>query len=461
MNIDLPDPGPAQRARLAWQDAITTSTDIAAEVEKLEADFRERELVYGDRLLCTVLRPRFLSTSELEYITAISEAVQSGIVAALSAIKAAPERYMAMLGEFSDLEADLIRLDYGLSRPDVSVRLDGFYVPGEGIRFVEVSGSLPSMDGYTEELGFAFADTDIFERFQREVGTVASIDISGPVTDSIWAAWTDYSGSAATPTIAVVDWLGGRWADESEFRVFRRRFEAVGMNAVIADPRELEFDGDRLLHAGKPIDIVFRRLIPQHILANPDDAAPLLDAAKANAVCMVNPLFNSVCDRKAIFALLTDPDLDFGMSRTIRKIIDLCVPWTRRVSDTKTTLPSGELGSLLDYCEANRDVLVLKPNYDFGGVDVRLGWHHTLAEWRTALETALSHDYVVQTKIAVPTEEFPTLEASPRPVERHLDTAPFMRSGRFGGILTRLSDNELSNVTAGGSAVPTFIVDGV
>jgi hypothetical protein len=69
---------------------------------------------------------------------------------------------------------------------------------------------------------------------------------------------------------------------------------------------------------------------------------------------------------------------------------------------------------------------------------------------------------VVQRRIGLPTEEFPSW-ADGRLVlaDRIVDTAPFVFEGaRVDGCLTRVSTASLVNVTAGGgSTVPTFVVE--
>jgi hypothetical protein len=44
-------------------------------------------------------------------------------------------------------------------------------------------------------------------------------------------------------------------------------------------------------------------------------------------------------------------------------------------------------------------------------------------------------------------------------VEQLVDLDPLLYMGKVGSAFTRLSSNELANVTAGGGMVPTFIID--
>ena len=110
----------------------------------------------------------------------------------------------------------------------------------------------------------------------------------------------------------------------------------------------------------------------------------------------------------------------------------------------------------------NKDRLVLKPNDDYGGKGIVLGWTVTQAAWESAVHNALAEPFVVQEKIRLPKEPFPTFDGGVLHVaDRMLDTNPYVAFGTtVQGCLTRISTDELVNVTAGGgSTVPTFLLE--
>jgi uncharacterized circularly permuted ATP-grasp superfamily protein len=117
---------------------------------------------------------------------------------------------------------------------------------------------------------------------------------------------------------------------------------------------------------------------------------------------------------------------------------------------------------LLPYVEANQERLVLKPNDDYGGAGVVLGWTVTPEAWRFALKRAIAEPYIVQERVVIPSEPYPSVvDGTLHVVDRMLDTAPFVLGGSVvDGCLTRLSTAALLNVTAGGgSTVPCFVVE--
>ena len=138
------------------------------------------------------------------------------------------------------------------------------------------------------------------------------------------------------------------------------------------------------------------------------------------------------------------------------------IPWTRVVESRKTRNPDGTEIDLVPWASANRDRLVLKPNDDYGGKGIVLGWTVDQPAWDAAIKTALESPYVVQQKVKLPKEAFPSFEnGGLQVIDRMLDTNPYVAFGSFmHGCLTRISTDVLVNVTAGGgSTVPTFLAE--
>jgi uncharacterized circularly permuted ATP-grasp superfamily protein len=116
---------------------------------------------------------------------------------------------------------------------------------------------------------------------------------------------------------------------------------------------------------------------------------------------------------------------------------------------------------LLEFALANNERLVLKPNDDYGGHGITIGWNADKTEWGKALEEALENgDYLVQERVPTAREVFPALsvEGKMEFAEQLVDLDPLLFNGKVGSAFTRLSFTELANVTSGGGMVPTYIV---
>ena len=78
---------------------------------------------------------------------------------------------------------------------------------------------------------------------------------------------------------------------------------------------------------------------------------------------------------------------------------------------------AGNRSDLLDYVRGHRENFVLKPNDEYGGAGVMLGWEMDAAAWDAAIDRAVAAPagtWVVQEKIAVRREVFPFVEAAAR-----------------------------------------------
>jgi uncharacterized circularly permuted ATP-grasp superfamily protein len=278
--------------------------------------------------------------------------------------------------------------------------------------------------------------------------------------DSLLASYREWGGTASPPVIAIVDWREvPTW---SEFEILQARFEREGVPTIISDPRDLAFDGKHLVAQSRRIDLLYRRVLINDILARPAECEALLKAYTSRAVCMANALTCKIAHKKAFFAVLTDDRNAALFSDSERALIRHHIPWTRLLADMKTTR-DGESFGLVQYVRKNRDNFVLKPNDEYGGTGVTLGWENDEREWDAALNRALvdgDHSWVVQERIAIRREVFPM--QTPNGVEMRdmlVDLAPYLFRGKMAGFLTRLSSTGLANVTSGGGQVPAMVVE--
>jgi uncharacterized circularly permuted ATP-grasp superfamily protein len=176
---------------------------------------------------------------------------------------------------------------------------------------------------------------------------------------------------------------------------------------------------------------------------------------------MVNSFRSKLIHKKALFAVLTDERYAHLFDDAELEAISAHVPWTRKVRDGKTT-KGGLKIDLLGFIAENRDRLVLKPNDDYGGHGIYIGWNTEGGEWDEAIAAALADgDYLVQERVKTARETFPALAEDGSIVfaEQLVDLDPLLFNGRVGSAFTRLSFTELANVSSGGGMVPTFIID--
>jgi uncharacterized circularly permuted ATP-grasp superfamily protein len=175
----------------------------------------------------------------------------------------------------------------------------------------------------------------------------------------------------------------------------------------------------------------------------------------------VNPFACKILHKKASLAVLSDERNSALYTPQERDVIAAHVPWTRVVEERRTTHEDTSI-DLVPFIVEHKDQLVLKPNDEYGGKGIVLGWEVDDTAWAEALRTALNDPYIVQERVSLPSEPYPSFVDGRLVVaDRMLDTAPYVVYGQYvDGCLTRLSTAALLNVTAGGgSSVPTLLVE--
>jgi uncharacterized circularly permuted ATP-grasp superfamily protein len=433
------------------------SDDLAGESQaQLDDQLRRRGLFFGDRALCTVLRPRFLTAEQYAFL-------QTRIAAVLRAFRAAHAAAMrddAVLAQFrlEDWERSLARLDVGMREASPLSRIDAFFGGEQELSITENNAEVPAGAAYNDALTDVFLALPAMRAFER-AWDVRALPARHHTLNALLESYHAWSGQRTLPRIAILDWP--EVPTQSEFRLFRAYFESQGIECMIGDPRATEYREGRLLLEGRPVDLIYKRVLTHELVETMGLDNQVLRALRERAVCLVNPPACKVLHKKASLAVLSDERNAHLYDGDARRAIDAHVPWTRVVEERKTTI-DGTAIDLVPWIADHRDELVLKPNDDYGGKGIVLGWEAAPDTWRTALRTALDTPYIVQRRITLEREPYPSL-VDGRVVfaERMVDTAPYVAHGEYvDGCLTRLSTASLLNVTAGGgSQVPTFVVE--
>ena len=441
-----------------YHDLLTP--EVAADSHDwLHRQLAERGLEFGGRMLCSVLRPRFLSLADYRLLSERCALVLS----ALEKARAAAMEDSKLREQFGLLEWEetLIHDDPGFREASPTSRLDAFFAEGadgSGLKFTEYNAETPAGAAYGDALTRAFLSLPAMGEFRSEYN-VYPLPAAPGVEHSLLDAFRQWSGTREAPRIAIVDW--NDVPTRSEFVLFSEFFKQNGLECVIADPREMEYRNGKLYSGDFHVTLIYKRVLIDELIDDCGIDSDVVRAVRDKAVCMVNPFRCKMLHKKASLAVIGDEQNEKLFTDDERKAVATHVPWTRVVAERHTEF-DGKKIDLIPWIAENRERLVLKPNDDYGGRGIVLGWTVNGDKWRQAIGDALHNRYIVQDKVVIPEEPFPSWVDGKLDIHnRSLDTAPYVSNGRFvEGCLTRISTDELLNVTAGGgSNVPTVLVE--
>lgn len=451
-----PSPAAASPAEV-WHGLLRPNVELSpAFCSELNARMRAARLTFGDRVHCPFLRPFFLTAADESRVREVAETIARLGERVVQRALADPElaKQLALTPE----EESLARIPARYSTASTSSRLDAFLLP-DSLKLAEYNAESPAGLGYSETLAELFYTLPVMDRF-RERYEVRRAPLVPRLLAALLESYRDWGGTASPPVVAIVDWREvPTW---SEFEILQARFRQQGVPTVLCDPRDLVFDGRVLAAHGRRIDLLYRRVLMSDIIRRPAECRALVDAYAAGAICMANALTCKIAHKKAFFAVLTDERNAALLSGAEHELIRRHVPWTRLLADTQTTR-DGSAFSLLEYVRGRRENFVLKPNDEYGGAGVTLGWETADRDWIVALDRALADTgraWVVQERIPVRREVFPMqTDCGVEMREMLVDLAPYLFRGRMAGFLTRLSSTGLANVTSGGGQAPSFVLE--
>lgn len=431
----------------------------------LTEEMRARKLFFGERPLASVLRPRLITEDQYAML-------QQGVgtVAAASRKIAAAALEQNELGAairakllLTPHEQALIAMHPGYLEPSAHSRMDTFItVDGSSLQFVEYNAESPAAIAYEDLLSQAFLAMPVMQQFARRY-PLRPLPARQRMIDTLNQCWREAGEPGGSPSVAIVDWRGLPTA--TEFEMFRDFFEAQGLPTLICAPDDLRFRDGRLLAsldgAETPVTIVFKRVLTSELLTHYGDESlehPLMQAYAAGACVVVNSFRAKLLHKKSLFALLSDEQFQGDLTPEERAAVERHIPWTRVVAPGHTTYQGGQI-DLLAFTRANRERLLLKPNDEYGGKGITIGWEVSADEWDAALRAALESPFVVQEKVTIAYEPYPALVDGQVVVgQRLVDSDPFLFGSEAHGSLCRLSTVTLLNVTAGGgSTVPVFV----
>jgi glutathionylspermidine synthase len=419
--------------------------------EEIAGWLAEHDVVFAGHTIPFVLMPHFVSPGQLRRVKR-AVACLSAVLDRFCDAYAGDERLREELAVPAAEDA-LIRLDPGYSRPLRICRLDAF-LQGYDVKFLEFNADSPAGIGYTDVLYEGLRQAISLPRVSAEFETTYT-PMLPVLMETLLSAYRELreerSDLPETPRLALVDVAGS--PSVPEFRIICAAARAAGIEALHGTLDDVRYDGSVLSVQGEPVHLVYRRALLEDL-----PEGDLIAAARDRRAAVVNPFRARVANNKKLFALLGDPRFAHLVEDSEKQVIAETIPWTRVLQEGRAGY--GEwVVDLLAFVSDNRERLVLKPASDYGGHGVSLGMETEQGEWDRLIEEHHGQrDYVVQEYVPVPEEMFPTVEDGHVHMRlKRFNINPFGLGGRYAGMITRISDQAVINVSAGGGLLPSVM----
>jgi hypothetical protein len=258
------------------------------------------------------------------------------------------------------------------------------------------------------------------------------------------AEWRSQRGTAPLARIAIVDDEPDAQYLHPEFQLFVRMFRKHGVEAVIADARELTWHDGKLWHAGQAVDLVYNRLTDFYF--DEERHAALRAAYESGAAVVTpHPRAHALYADKRNLAILSDGGrlAELGVTESVRATLLAGVPRTVAVTPERA-----------DELWAQRRSWFFKPAAGYGSKAAYRGDKLTRRVW----EEIRSGDYVAQA-LAPPSERL--IKVDGNEAELKLDVRAYVYDGAIQLIAARLYSGQTTNFrTPGGGFAPVFVVNG-
>ncbi|HEY2658255.1 MAG TPA: hypothetical protein VGI79_00930 [Caulobacteraceae bacterium] len=330
---------------------------------------------------------------------------------------------------------DIARLNFG---PRGAFMGYDFHLTPDGPKLIEVNTNA----------GGAFLNAVLAE---AQVACCPEVQALAPrplavFEDAVWDMfqdeWSRQGRSDRIRVLAIVDDAPQAQYLYPEFLLAKALFERRGVEAVIADPKDLCFHEGQLWLGQRPIDLVYNRLTDFALAGTP--LAALREAYIADAVVVTpNPRHHAILADKRNLALLSDPQWlkALGVGPALRASL-ASLPRTQRVS-------ADNAASLW----AERRSLFFKPAGGHAGKAVYRGDKLTRSAWQTILQG----DYVAQA-FAAPSQRRVRIDGDPQ--ARKMDVRLYAYDGAILLTAARLYQGQTTNFrTPGGGFAPVITLD--
>lgn len=291
------------------------------------------------------------------------------------------ERYLAdpdyrRIFDFDERLEELILLPRGYDAVLPFARVDTFLDEDAlTAKFCEFNGDGSSGMNENREITKSIELTDTYRAFSARHRTKAC-ELFESWVDTFIEIYRTYEHRVENPTFAICDYLDHGVVDE--FRLFAELFEQRGFRCIVADVRDLVFDGQALHDAaGTRIDAIWRRSVTNDLIEFWEESQGLIEAVRAEKVALIGSFAGHIAHDKQIFKALFHPATKAVLTDDENAFVEQTVPLTTFLDDEHVDLEA---------VRADKDRWIIKPTDHYGADNVYAGCFVNQATWEDLID---------------------------------------------------------------------------
>ncbi len=454
---------------------MASNTELTSEyfsiIESLDGDVAGRRgafrymqgstaIVHHRVVACTFV-PRLFNQKTYDVMKRTAETAHGILCKVIEHYLQDPEYRRAF--DFDPRLEELILLPRGYDAVLPFARLDTFLDEDSfRVMFCEFNGDGSAGMNENREIAHSIEQSSTFKEFSSR-HKVFGCDLFDPWVREFLDIYATYQGRVDNPRVAVCDYLENGVVDE--FYIYAERFKAAGVDCVIADVRDLVFDGEALRDGeGREINAIWRRCVTNDVIEHWDESQQLIEALRAEKVALIGSFAGHIVHDKQIFKVLFDRRTTAFLDKDEISFIEQTVPMTAFLDEGCVNL---------DQIRENKDEWVVKPTDHYGADDVYAGRSVDEATWRglvdrfangRAGEPFLVQRYVTPYKtLTLPPDanidELADADVQTDPAPYNNINGLYVYNGRFQGVFSRLGPHPTISKDKEGITAATIWVD--
>lgn len=415
--------------------------------KKEKADIEKSTAFIHDHFIKTCYVPKLFTEDQIQQFENIVEQM-CDLEEKVIALYFEDKKIRKIFGFDKILEKLILRCEpksYGVSVP--IQRIDIFYdEEQETYKLCEINTDGTSAMNEDREIAKAISDTLAFKQFSEKYKLEPF---------ELFDSWIDVflqnykMTSADKPNVVIADFLDD--TSMNEFEYFKERFEARGITTEIVDVREISYDGKvATTKSGMKIDAMYRRAVTSDTMKHYKEVRDFINAIKDDAFIMMGDFITQIPHSKMFVVALHDSYVQSKLSARDKEFIRKHIPETYLWNKKTKKMLSDQVNEKANW--------VLKPADSYASKGVYLGKETEEDVWTKALDETLNKGYVIQRfqkPYRLPNYDFVYSKEGSKVSTSNL-TGLFTYNGKFKGVYSRISFDELISSQTNELTLPTF-----